>query len=141
MLGTRLIIVFDSGDWIANLVAPGLLELLLSALPLLPQLFLFISVHVGLPLCHRFLTLVVASLAMRCSLFECDWAFFYLAIVDVSSVPKLLIVLLAGMTHRSESLGVLRLLDHVPDAFLVGVICFLHFFDVLDDILLLDQRL
>ena len=79
---------------------------------------------------------------MRWGLFERDWAVFDLAVVDVS-VPQVRVGL-GWLAHSGEPLRVLSVLDDVTDALPLRVAGYLHLFhvlDILDDVLLLDQRL
>ena len=79
---------------------------------------------------------------MWCRPFERDWAFFDLAVIDVS-VPQVLVGL-GWMAHGGEPLWVVSVLDNVTNSLLIRVVGFLHLFQVLyilDDVLLLDQRL
>ena len=79
---------------------------------------------------------------MRCRLFERDWAVFDLAFIDVS-VPQILVGL-SWVAHSGEPLWVLSVLDNVTDSLLFRVVGFLHIFhilDILDDVLLLNERL
>ena len=76
---------------------------------------------------------------MRCRLFECDWAVFDLAVIDVS-VPQILVGF-SWLAHSGEPLRILSVLDNVTNTFLLRVVGFVHLFhvlDILDDVLLLN---